>query len=153
MRVLYTSARPVKQAAAVQEHNRWQVLQDDEVGLQQGVVAQTHDVRRQGKEYRRQHTVHRRKQTRRSGVAGERHSVSQVLERAWQHRSRLRSRQQDADVQPVERKMQMISRHTVSCKGMVLRTRMRHVLSKVGSTRKKKKKRRPDYRDKLVKKL
>ena len=30
---------------------------------------------------------------------------------------------------------------------------MRHVLPKVGSTRKKKKKRRPDYRDKLVKKL
>ena len=153
MRVLYTSARPVKQAAAVQEHNRWQVLQDDEVGLQQGVVAQTHHVRRHGKVYRRQHTVHRRKQTRKGCVAGERHSVSRVLERAWQHRSRLRSRQQDADVQPVKRRLQMISRHTVSCKGMVLRTRMRHVLPKVESTRKKKKKRRPDYRDKLVKKL
>ena len=121
------------------------MLQDDEVGLQQGVVAQTHHVRRHGKVYRRQHTVHRRKQTRRSGVAGERHSVSRVLERAWQHRSRLRSRQQDADVQPVKRRLQMISRHTVSCKGIVLRTKMRHVLPKVVSTRKLKKKRRPDY--------
>ena len=82
MRVLYTSARPVKQAAAVEGHNRWQVLQDDEVGLQQGVVAQTHNVRRQGKEYRRQHTVHRRRQTRGHGGAKKRHSVGQVLETA-----------------------------------------------------------------------